>query len=108
MLRRLKVVITKDSNVVCVAEAICCVGALAKVRVLDTTLAAVACLQSVVLYIFGHVNGIVMLSAIMVQGLRKEFYSSAKSFAPVLLDKFKDKNTGVCRATTDALVNMHK
>lgn len=42
------------------------------------------------------------------QGLRKDFYSSAKSFAPVLLDKFKDKNTGVCRATTDALVNMHR
>lgn len=42
------------------------------------------------------------------QGLRKDFYSSAKSFSPVLLDKFKDKNSGVCRATTDALVNMHK
>lgn len=32
VLRRLKIVITKDSNVVCVAEAIACVGALAKVR----------------------------------------------------------------------------
>lgn len=42
------------------------------------------------------------------QGLRKHFYSSAKAFAPVLLDKFKDKNAGVCRATTDALINMHK
>ncbi len=32
VLRRLKLVITKDSNVVCVAEAIACAGALAKVR----------------------------------------------------------------------------
>ena len=31
ILRRLRVVITKDSNVVCVAEAVACVGALAKV-----------------------------------------------------------------------------
>ena len=53
-------------------------------------------------------NCVIMLSFVMVQGLRKDFYSSAKSFAPVLLDKFKDKNTGVCRATTDALINMHK
>lgn len=110
VLRRLKVVITKDSNVVCVAEAICCVGALAKVRFWDLTSAAVACLRSVVLYEFGHAKCVVMLhqSIVVVQGLRKDFYSSAKSFAPVLLDKFKDKNTGVCRATTDALVNMHK
>jgi hypothetical protein len=76
----------------------------------DLTLATVACLQYVVLYELDHAICVVMLqqSISMVQGLRKDFYSSAKSFAPVLLDKFKDKNTGVCRATTDALVNMHK
>lgn len=31
VLRRLKIVITKDSNVVCVAEAVACIGALGKV-----------------------------------------------------------------------------
>lgn len=43
VLRRLKVVITKDSNVVCVAEAICCVGALAKVRWRTPSLQLLAC-----------------------------------------------------------------
>jgi len=42
------------------------------------------------------------------QGLRRDFHSSAKNFAPVLLDKFKEKNPVVCRNVTDALNNMHK
>jgi hypothetical protein len=107
VLRRLKVVITKDSNVVCVAEAISCVGALAKVV---ETLKLRMPTHS---HICGHSPPTTatlwtMLLPILVQGLRRDFHSSAKSFAPVLLDKFKDKNTGVCRATNDALVIMHK
>ena len=43
-----------------------------------------------------------------VQGLRRDFHSSAKSFTPVLLDKFKDKNAAVCRSVTEALTNMHR
>ena len=106
VLRRLKVVITKDSNVVCVAEAISCVGALAKVTFV--TLRNTACNRLFVFLLPIVAMLLDTLLRIVVQGLRRDFYSSAKSFAPVLLDKFKDKNTGVCRATTDALVIMHK
>ncbi len=66
MLRELKKVIVKDSNVVCVAEAVACLGRLAK-------------------------------------GLRKDFASSARAFFPVLLDKYKDKNSNLCTNCDEAL-----
>lgn len=42
------------------------------------------------------------------QGLRRDFHSAAKSFAPVLLDKFKDKNAALIRNVTDALTTLHR
>lgn len=69
--RELKKIITKDSHVAVVAEAIACTGNLA-------------------------------------QGLRKEYSGPARTLASVLLEKYKDKNTGVVKAVTEALTNMHK
>ncbi|KAK9818850.1 hypothetical protein WJX81_005118, partial [Elliptochloris bilobata] len=66
VLRELKKVIVKDSNVVCVAEAVACLGRLAK-------------------------------------GLRRDFASSARAFFPVLLDKYRDKNSNVCAQCDEAL-----
>jgi hypothetical protein len=44
----------------------------------------------------------------LAQGLRKEYSGPARTLASVLLEKYKDKNTGVVKATTEALTNMHK
>ncbi len=44
----------------------------------------------------------------LAKGLRRDFHSAAKSFAPLLLDKFKDKNSGVCCNTAAALGAMHR
>jgi hypothetical protein len=63
-------IISTDSNVACVSEAIACLAKLAK-------------------------------------GLRQEFSGGAKVACPVLLDKFKEKNAGVCGACAEALSQMH-
>ncbi|KAL3133794.1 hypothetical protein ABBQ32_008271 [Trebouxia sp. C0010 RCD-2024] len=68
--RELKKIISKDSHIGVVSEAIACVGMLSK-------------------------------------GLRKEFSSSARVFVPVLLDKFKDKNTICVTNVSEALSFMH-
>ena len=65
----LKKVVTKDSNVSCVAEAVGCVGAVAK-------------------------------------GLRGPYKAQAKDLYPHILDKFKEKNSGVVAACHEALNNM--
>jgi hypothetical protein len=69
--RELKKIITKDSHVAVVAEAIACTGNLA-------------------------------------QGLRKEYSGPARTFASMLMEKYKDKNTAVVKSVTEALTNMHK
>lgn len=68
--RELKKIISKDSHIGVVSEAVACVGMLSK-------------------------------------GLRKEFSSSARVFVPVLLDKFKDKNTICVNNVSEALSFMH-
>lgn len=44
----------------------------------------------------------------LAKGLRKDFKTDAKSFVALLLDKFKDKNSAVCRNTAAALLAMHR
>lgn len=68
--RELKKIISKDSHIGVVSEAVACTGVLAK-------------------------------------GLRKEYSSSARVFVPVLLDKFKDKNTICVNNVSEALSFMH-
>jgi cytoskeleton-associated protein 5 len=68
--RELKKIISKDSHIGVVSEAVACTGVLAK-------------------------------------GLRKEYSSSARVFVPVLLDKFKDKNTICVNNVSEALSIMH-
>ncbi|KAL0028272.1 hypothetical protein WJX79_006476 [Trebouxia sp. C0005] len=68
--RELKKIISKDSHIGVVSEAVACTGMLAK-------------------------------------GLRKEYSSSARVFVPVLLDKFKDKNTICVNNVSEALSFMH-
>lgn len=70
MCRELKKIISKDSHIGVVSEAVACTGMLAK-------------------------------------GLRKEYSSSARVFVPVLLDKFKDKNTICVTNVSEALSYMH-
>lgn len=43
----------------------------------------------------------------LAKGLRREFTSSARVFVPVLLDKFKDKNTICVNNVAEALSHMH-
>ena len=62
----------------------------AELRVAADTTQAIACLQA------------------LAKGLRRDFHSSAKGFVALLLDKFKDKNSGVCRNTAAALEAMHR
>ncbi|KAL0039701.1 hypothetical protein WJX77_005628 [Trebouxia sp. C0004] len=68
--RELKKIISKDSHIGVVSEAVACTGVLAR-------------------------------------GLRKEYSSSARVFVPVLLDKFKDKNTICVNNVSEALSFMH-
>jgi cytoskeleton-associated protein 5 len=65
----LRKIISKDSNVVCVAEAVQCAGLLAK-------------------------------------GLRPGYRNAALQFVPLLLDKFKDKNTNLVNACHGSLGYM--
>ncbi|KAK9795603.1 hypothetical protein WJX73_007429 [Symbiochloris irregularis] len=66
LMRELKKICNKDSNVVCIGEAIGCIGNMAS-------------------------------------GLRSDFASQARAWAPVLLDKLKDKNLAVCNNSISGL-----
>ena len=53
------------------------------------------------------VSEAVACTGMLAKGLRKEYTSSARVFVPVLLDKFKDKNTICVNNVTEALSFMH-
>ena len=55
----------------------------------------------------GVVSEAAACTGMLAKSLRKEFSTSARVFVPVLLDKFKDKNTICVNNVAEALGYMH-